>query len=178
MVLTSRDEWNRAAGGCVQGGMRSAVVRVTVIAVLLGGAAACATSRPDGTAPGGPASDPGVDPAVAIIGTWRPIEITGYQVPSAYPEALRTATITFGSDHHLRGSDGCNRFDVLYRVARDDSLSVDQGPMTAIGCANVPNDRVTADAARITFEDGRLTFLDQGGAVLGTYGPATTEASP
>jgi heat shock protein HslJ len=158
--------------------MRPVLARIAVVAVLLGGAAACATSHPDGAAPGGPASDPGLDLPSAVVGTWRPVEITGYRVPADYPDAFRTATITFTSDHRLRGSDGCNRFDVSYHVSRDGSIRVGQGAMTLIGCANVPNDQVTGRAARVAFEDGLLTFVDQDGDVLGSYGRVPTEASP
>ena len=67
------------------------------------------------------------------------------------------------------GSDGCNALAGTYRVGPDGSLAATAGPQTLIGCANVPNGVVVTSAARVEIDEDRLSFLDDGGAVLGSY---------
>ena len=152
--------------------MRSGLARIATgaaVALLLGAGAGCASS--------GGRHGPSVDPAgllVAVVGTWRPVEIAGYVPPPQYPDALRGATITFDTHHRLQGTDGCNRFSVGYILAPDGSIQVGQGAMTAIGCANVPNDVVTSTARRVSIDNDQLVFLDADGSVLGRYERVTT----
>jgi heat shock protein HslJ len=125
--------------------------------------AGCANSG--GASPGGT----GHEPSIAVIGSWRPVSIPGYTPPARFPDAFADAPITFDSRHRLWGTDGCNGFDVSYRVARDGSISVGEGASTSIGCANVPNDRVTAKARRLVVDGDALTLFDGDGRVLGRY---------
>ena len=137
------------------------VLLLTLLLALLSGCARSADAAP------GPGE--ASDLAVAIVGTWRPVEIPGYTPPPQYPDAFRGATITFDGKHTLRGTDGCNAFNVSYRVTAAGFLRVGQGPETLIGCANVPNDQVVSSAARVQISGGSLTFVDSHGTLLGRY---------
>ena len=99
----------------------------------------------------------------------RATSIPGYTPPASYPDAFQDAPISFDVRHRMWGSDGCNSFEVSYRVGRDGSFSSGPGAMTAIGCANVPNDQVTAQARQVVIDNGELTFLDGDGRLLGRY---------
>lgn len=152
--------------------MRAGLARIAIVAVLLGGTAACATS-------GGKAgSGPGSEPDTTVAGTWRPIEVTGYELPAEYPEGFRTATITFNGAGGWLGSDGCNRLSGTYRLHGDGELEATAGPATLIGCANVPNAQVLTSATRVRLDGNLLTFLDDGGGVLGTYARVPPEVAP
>lgn len=152
--------------------MRNAVI--AALGAAIGGlvlSAGCAGGA--GSTPGEASTTP---PDVAIVGSWRPVSIAGYVPPAGDPNAYVAAPITFDGQHRLHGTDGCNRFDLTYRVTRDGSFSVSEGAMTAIGCANVPNDQVTARARRVVVDGGVLTFFDGTGQLLGRYqriGPAS-----
>jgi heat shock protein HslJ len=145
--------------------MRGRLIPATgLLVLLLTLLSGCARSAEAAPGPGGT-----TDLAVAIVGTWRPVEIPGYSAPPQYPNALRDATITFDGQHTLQGTDGCNGFRVSYRVTSGGLLRVGQGSETMIGCANVPNDRVVSSAARVQVSGASLTFTDAGGKVLGRY---------
>jgi heat shock protein HslJ len=141
-------------------GALAALAALTGVLVLLAG---CANSG--GAAPGGT----GGEPSTAVIGSWRPVSIPGYAPPARFPDAFKDAPITFDSRHRLWGTDGCNGFDVSYRVARDGSISVGDGSSSSIGCANVPNAQVTTKARRVVVDGDELTLLDGDGRLLGRY---------
>jgi heat shock protein HslJ len=136
---------------------------LAALAGLLGLLAGCANSA--GASPGGT----GGEPPTAVIGSWRPVSIPGYTPPARFPDAFADAPITFDSRHRLWGTDGCNSFDVSYRVARDGSISVGEGVETSIGCANVPNELVTTKARRVEVYGDVLTLQDGDGRLLGRY---------
>ncbi len=48
--------------------------------------------------------------------------------------------------------------------------------MTAVGCGNVPNDRVVSTADRVAIAGGTLTLFDAHGHVLGRYDRVTNPA--
>jgi heat shock protein HslJ len=145
----------------MRGRIISATGLLVVLVTLLSG---CARS-----ADAAPGSGGTTDLAVAIVGTWRPVEIPGYTPPPQYPNAFHGATITFDGKHTLQGTDGCNGFRIDYRVASDGGLRVGAGVQTQIGCANVPNDQVVSSAARVQISGGSLTFVDSHGTLLGRY---------
>jgi heat shock protein HslJ len=134
-------------------------------AVLLAGLSACAGSG--GTSAGG--SGLGSEPDTTVAGTWRPVEIAGYQLPAEYPDAFRTATITFDGAGGWLGSDGCNRLSGTYRFHGDGRLEATVGPSTLIGCANVPNGQVLSSAVQARLHATVLTLLDHSGRVLARY---------
>jgi heat shock protein HslJ len=111
----------------------------------------------------------GSEPDTTVAGTWRPLEIAGYQLPSEYPDGFRTATITFNGVGGWMGSDGCNRLNGTYRFHGDGRLEATVGPSTLIGCANVPNGQVLASAVQARLDAAVLTLLDHGGRVLARY---------
>jgi heat shock protein HslJ len=109
----------------------------------------------------------------ALIGTWRPVEIVGYdnaKLPPRGVAAKDAASITFTSQGRWRGSDGCNGIGGKCTASDDGSITVDaSGAQTLIGCANVPNRGVLGRAARFIIEDRSLTFYAADGHRLGTY---------
>lgn len=133
--------------------------------VLLTGASGCASSG--GNVAGG--SGLGSEPDTTVAGTWRPLEITGFEPPAEYPDAFRSATITFNGAGGWMGSDGCNRLSGTYRFRGDGELEATVGPSTLIGCANVPNGQVLTSAARVRLAAAVLTLLDHGDRVLARY---------
>jgi heat shock protein HslJ len=156
--------------------MRPALARIAVVLVLLGVVAACGGSG--GKAAGG--SGLGSEPDTTVAGTWRPVTITGYELPSAYPDAFQTATITFNGAGGWMGSDGCNRLTGTYVFHGDGRLEATAGPSTLIGCANVPNGSVLAAAVQARLKGAELTLLDKRGAVLARYervNPTTAAAT-
>jgi heat shock protein HslJ len=136
---------------------------IVALGALLGMLAGCG----DGREPGSPPE--AAPPQVGIVGSWRPVAIPGYKPPAQYPDAFANAPISFDRRQRLSGTDGCNAFEVSYHVARDGSFSSGEGPMTAIGCANVPNGPVTGQARHVTIAQDVLTFIDGKGRVLGVY---------
>jgi heat shock protein HslJ len=145
--------------------MRSGLVRIAIVAVLLGGAAACASSG--GKTAGG--SGLGSEPDTTVAGTWRPVLVAGYELPAEYPDGFQTATITFNGAGGWMGSDGCNRLSGTYRFHGDGELEATAGPTTMIGCANVPNGQVLTSATRVRLDGAELTLLNHSGLVLARY---------
>jgi len=139
------------------------VRRTAVVLMLLLLASACASSG------GTSASGLGSEPDTTVAGTWRPVMVTGYELPAEYPDGFRTATITFNGAGRWMGSDGCNGLSGTYGFHGDGELEATVGPSTLIGCANVPNAQVLVSATRARLNGSELTLLDNRGQVLARY---------
>ena len=104
----------------------------------------------------------------ALIGTWRPVDIVGFDnstIPHPSPPV-----VTFTTRGQWMGSDGCNEIGGTYSASEDGTITVDTSrPQTAMGCNNVPNRAVLGRAARFTIDHRRLTFYAADGHRLGTY---------
>ncbi len=118
-------------------------------------------------------STPG--PAAALIGTWRPVDIAGYngQLPRSGSD---NADISFAADGRWSGSDGCNGLGGTYKAADQGTITAEfRGATTDVWCANVPNSQVLANAARFTIEpitdsaSRSLVFYAAHGQLLATY---------
>ncbi|WP_166665296.1 META domain-containing protein [Kribbella caucasensis] len=111
--------------------------------------------------------------AEALLGSWRPVDIVGFDnsklPPSGPPAADRAPNIGFTSDGRWHGSDGCNGIGGTYRAGDDGSISADAGPQHLIGCDNVPNSIVLQRAVRFAIDGRSLTFSAADGQRLGTY---------
>ncbi len=109
----------------------------------------------------------------ALLGSWRPVGIVGFDnsklPPAGPPAADRAPNIRFTSEGKWHGSDGCNGIGGTYRADDDGSISADAGPQTLIGCDNVPNSLVLQRAARFAIDGRSLTFYAPDGQRLGTY---------
>jgi hypothetical protein len=124
-------------------------------------------------------STPGL--TAALIGTWRPVKITGYngQLPRSGPATAGTAAkadISFTADGRWTGSDGCNGLGGTYKATDHGSITTESsGLTTAMGCANVPNLDVLENVARFTIEPIRdsmgrsLRLYAADGHLLATY---------
>lgn len=107
--------------------------------------------------------------ATAMIGTWRPLRIAGYQPPPGYRDGLARAPVTFEASGSWRASDGCNLSSGTYVLDAGGRISVTVGPSTLIGCANVPNATALGRAATIQVTGDRLTLRSATGLVLAVY---------
>lgn len=110
----------------------------------------------------------------ALIGTWRPVDIVGFDNSKLPPSGLpadRAPNIMFAGDGQWRGFDGCNAIGGIYRASDGGSISASSG-QTMKYCFNVidvPNSKVLERAARFTVDGRSLTFYAAGGQRLGTY---------
>jgi heat shock protein HslJ len=154
--------------------MRPGRARFAAVVLLLGLVTACVHSG--GKSGGG--SGLGSEPDTTVAGTWRPVVLTGYELPSAYPDGFQAATITFNGSGGWQGSDGCNRLNGTYVFHGDGRLEATVGPSTLIGCANVPNGAVLAAAAQARLDAGQLILLDHRDRVLGRYERVNAAAAP
>lgn len=107
--------------------------------------------------------------ATAVIGTWRPVRIAGFQPRPGYPDALAQAPVTFDGSGAWRASDGCNQSSGAYVLGAGGRISVTVGPSTLIGCANVPNATALSRAATLQVVGDRLTLRSATGLVLAVY---------
>lgn len=122
-------------------------------------------------APVAPVTGPAA--SVALIGTWNPVDIPGFGGNSRLPYTPRPGgrapTITFGTDGRWRGSDGCNSVHGRYEAGDDGSIEASVGPITLIGCLNVPHVIVLGESARFVIDGRSLVFYAADGHWLGTY---------
>lgn len=118
------------------------------------------------------------DPREAIVGTWYPLEIDGYQVPEASESTYPDAYLEFGADGDWSGSDGCNGIGGSYRIEVDGSFAAQAGPQTEIGCANVPSAAVLVSAQTVEIVDGTLEFTGPNGAGRYTRSPNPVPTGP
>jgi len=111
------------------------------------------------------------DEPVALVGTWRPVSITGFVVDEERRASNRSEpVITFRGDLTAQVSDGCNVGQIRYRTEAGGGFSGDtSGPWTDIGCENVPNTDVLAKAVRVDVRGDDLTFYGPAGDELGRY---------
>jgi heat shock protein HslJ len=146
--------------------LRSRLVAALVLVVVtLGIVSACDIGGAQGSAARPSASDP----VTRLVGTWEPIDIPGFVVPAAYPNAFALARVTFEANRHWQGSDGCNRSQGSYTIAVDGVITTTAGPTTKIGCANVPNGRVLKNATHAHIVDGGLVLTDKDDEIIGRY---------
>jgi len=113
---------------------------------------------------------------IPIVGTWRPVSITGYHGPLADPPLLRAPFLRFDDRGEWTGSDSCDILSGLYRVGSDGSFQlVELGPKA--GCEpNRPSFGLPATAVRVELSNGRLTFFARDGAELAQYERANITA--
>jgi heat shock protein HslJ len=106
----------------------------------------------------------------ALIGTWRPVDIAGFDPSKLSLSHSRNAAVTFRGDGRWRGTDGCNGIGGTYSASNDGTITADDsGATTDIGCDNVPNRAVLARAARFTIDGRSLTFYAADGSRLAIY---------
>jgi heat shock protein HslJ len=110
----------------------------------------------------------------ALIGTWRPVDIVGFDnsklPPASGPPVGRAPNITFAIGGRWTGTDGCNGIGGTYNAGDDGSITADaSGRITTASCMNVPNRAVLGTAARFTIDRRTLTLYAADGHRLGTY---------
>jgi hypothetical protein len=108
----------------------------------------------------------------ALIGTWRPVDIVGFDSSKLPPLGVMATEwdITFTGDGRWQGTDGCNEIGGTYTASDNGPISVDtSGPQTLIGCSHIPNAVVLGRAARFAIDGRSLTFYAAAGQRLGTY---------
>jgi heat shock protein HslJ len=108
--------------------------------------------------------------AAALIGTWRPVEMVGYNGPLSR-SGSDNADVRFAADGRWRGSDGCNGLGGPYKATDAGAITAEPGGggTTAMWCNNVPNDAVLDNATRFTIVGRSLVFYTANGQMLGTY---------
>jgi heat shock protein HslJ len=99
----------------------------------------------------------GDEAPAALLGTWRPTFIAGFDNLDA--RRPHPATVTFGDDGQWRGSDGCNVIGGEYEAGTH-TISAEAGEQTAIGCENMPNATALLRAARCEVNGTTLTLSD------------------
>ncbi|TCO44926.1 heat shock protein HslJ [Kribbella antiqua] len=106
----------------------------------------------------------------ALIGTWRPVDIVGFDRSKLSLAHSTRAAVTFDTNGKWGGTDGCNGIGGTYRASDDGTITADtSGAVTLMGCDNVPNRGVLHKAARFTIDGRALTFYAADGRRLGTY---------
>lgn len=104
-----------------------------------------------------------------ILGEWYPWDISEYSPSTPDDPTFGKASITFEGDGTWSGSDGCNGLGGEYELSGDGVFkSSPPGVQTAIGCANVPNDRVLNDSTKAEIVHGMLVLsreLDNGNEI-------------
>ena len=131
------------------------------------GAAGCRLLVAKGCRPGclSPVDNrPASKQASALLSTGRPTSITGYPLDGAPADR---ATITFNTDGHWTGSDGCNALGGKFKATAT-KISTYLSPQTAIGCNNVPNTTVLERAAHWKATSTTLALYNMTSAPLAT----------
>lgn len=110
--------------------------------------------------------------ADGLIGTWRPVDIVGFDESRLPPSGVQAPewNVTFTSDGRWQGTDGCNAIGGTYRAGDDGSISVDVGgPQHLIGCSRIPTGAVLGRAARFAVDGRSLIVYAAAGQRLGGY---------
>ncbi|MCE0536177.1 hypothetical protein LWF15_11710 [Kineosporia rhizophila] len=143
-------------------GTWTALTAPTALVVLLAG---CGTGQDGATPQDGPGSV-----SEQMIGTWYAWDIPGYQATDFGLQTFDEAWIEFRDDGTWSASDGCNGAGGKYEVGADGDFSATKpGPQTAIGCANVPNDRTLYTSSKVAVVDGVLVLSNQYDNITGRY---------
>jgi heat shock protein HslJ len=176
-VPPSADLAGRAAVGAQQAQRRTwlisgaAAAAVAVVAAVSFSLAGPSQSSPQPAA-GNPASSGSNAQAPAataqtVVGTWRPVRLSGFAtLKTARPD---DPTITFKADGTWIGSDGCNGINGTYSIGQRGEFSSKSGSQRMVGCDNVPHTAVLAAAKRIASDKTGLTFYAGDGREVARY---------
>jgi heat shock protein HslJ len=108
--------------------------------------------------------------AQTVVGTWRPVRLSGFTtLKAARPD---DPTITFKPDGTWVGSDGCNGLNGTYSIGQRGEFSSKSGSQRMVGCDNVPHTAVLAASKRITSEKTGLIFYAGDGREVARYARA------
>lgn len=103
----------------------------------------------------------------ALIGTWEPTMIAGFeQLDAARPDE---PLVTFRGDGTWSGSDGCNSWLGTYALSSTGEFSAEAGPHGYAGCRNVPNFAAVGSAVTVVVQDDTLSFYNARRRELGRY---------
>jgi heat shock protein HslJ len=108
--------------------------------------------------------------AQTVVGTWRPVRLSGFAtLKAARPD---DPTITFKADGSWVGSDGCNGLEGTYTIGQRGEFTSKSGAQRMVGCDNVPHTAVLAATKRITIDKTGLTFYAGDGREVARYARA------
>jgi heat shock protein HslJ len=179
-VPPSADLAGRATVGAQQAQRRTwlisgaAAAAVAVIAAVSFSLASQSHSTPQPAA-GNPASagsnvQAPAATAQTVVGTWRPVRLSGFAtLKAARPD---DPTITFKADGSWVGSDGCNGLEGTYTIGQRGEFTSKSGAQRMVGCDNVPHTAVLAATKRITIDKTGLTFYAGDGREVARYARA------
>jgi len=113
----------------------------------------------------------------ALVGSWRPVSIAGYNRPLTDPPLSSAPTLRFDRLGSVSGSDGCNIIGGSYRLGRGGGILFTDVALTKARCLSTPEPPEPLNkTARIDIRNGRLTFLASDGHELAQYERATVTA--
>ena len=157
---------------------------ILALALLL---AACSSSSHDATAQPTTTTMPStVQPTTttttptnvteaALVGTWRPVSIAGYDGPLTDPPLTEAPILRFAANGEWNGNDSCNDFSGSYQLRSAEAFRLVIRVTTSVGCTrNTPSPPTTA--VRVELLNGRLTFYARNGSQLAQYERATVTA--
>jgi len=147
-----------------------------VTVVSLAGSGGQPTVPADTASPAPSTSEPPNEPdteranalPAALIGTWEPTMIAGFEQLDAAPDK---PLLTFHADGTWTGSDGCNFLSGTYSAATGGDFSATVGPQTLRGCLiSVPISDVVGSATSVLVQENALSLYNSRMRELGRFG--------
>jgi heat shock protein HslJ len=112
---------------------------------------------------------------IAIVGTWRPISVTGYHGPLTDPPLTEAPMLRLDNRGEWTGNDSCNDFGGSYQLRSGGTFHLVERVTTKVLCRrSTPGPPTTAVRAELL--NGRLTFFGRDGHELAQYQRANVTA--